>query len=58
MEAGYHEIDFDVGNIQSGVYLYKILSGDFIQTKKMIFLKKILNRYSKEPARILLRRIN
>jgi hypothetical protein len=39
LEAGYHEINFDAGNFSSGVYFYRIQSGDFTQTKKMLILK-------------------
>ncbi len=39
VEAGYHEINFDVHNLPGGVYFYKIQSGDFIQSKKMIIMK-------------------
>ncbi len=45
LEAGYHEINFDASHFEqsrempSGVYYYRIQSGDFIQTKKMILLK-------------------
>jgi hypothetical protein len=39
LETGYHEINFDAGNFTSGVYFYRIQSGDFIQTKKMILIK-------------------
>jgi Secretion system C-terminal sorting domain len=39
LETGYHEINFDAGNFTSGVYFYRIQSGDFIQTKKMILMK-------------------
>lgn len=43
LEAGYHEIIFDVNSMQnglpSGVYIYKIIAGDFIDTKKLIFVK-------------------
>lgn len=47
VEAGYHEIIFKADNIPSGVYFYKIQSGDpsansgqgYIQTKKMILMK-------------------
>jgi hypothetical protein len=37
--AGTHEIDFDAGNLSSGVYFYKLVTGGFIQSKKMLFLK-------------------
>jgi hypothetical protein len=39
LETGYHEITFDASNFPSGVYFYRIQSGDFIQTKKMILMK-------------------
>jgi hypothetical protein len=39
LEAGYREISFDASNFQSGVYFYRIQSGNFIQTKKMILIK-------------------
>jgi hypothetical protein len=37
--AGNYEIKFDASSLTSGVYIYKLLAGDFIQTKKMILLK-------------------
>jgi hypothetical protein len=37
--AGTHSIKFDASSLSSGVYYYQIFAGDFIQTKKMIFLK-------------------
>ncbi|MGA7160835.1 MAG: T9SS type A sorting domain-containing protein [Bacteroidota bacterium] len=39
LEAGYHEVNVDAGNFPSGVYFYRLQSGDFIQTKKMILMK-------------------
>ncbi|MGD0591179.1 MAG: T9SS type A sorting domain-containing protein [Bacteroidota bacterium] len=39
LEAGYGEINFDASNFQTGVYFYRIQSGNFIQTKKMILMK-------------------
>ncbi len=39
LEAGSHEINFHASNFPSGVYFYRIQSGDFIQTKKMILMK-------------------
>lgn len=37
--AGNYEVKFDGSNLPSGVYLYKLQSGDFVQTKKIILLK-------------------
>lgn len=39
LEAGSHEINFDANNLPSGIYFYKIQSGNFVQTKKMILTK-------------------
>jgi len=38
-EAGSYTIDFNADNFSSGIYYYKIASGNFIETKKMILLK-------------------
>lgn len=39
MEAGYHDIYFDAADLPSGIYFYRIHSGNFSQTKKMILMK-------------------
>jgi hypothetical protein len=38
-EPGFYEVEFDASNFSSGVYYYKIISGEFIQTRKMVYLK-------------------
>lgn len=38
-EAGSYTIDFDASNLESGIYLYKLESGDQFQLKKMILIK-------------------
>ena len=39
MRAGYHEVNFDASNLSSGMYIYKLTSGKFAQTKKLMLLK-------------------
>ncbi|MFZ1517221.1 MAG: T9SS type A sorting domain-containing protein [Ignavibacteriaceae bacterium] len=38
-EAGSYEINFNASKLPSGVYLYKLQAGEFIQTKKMTLVK-------------------
>ena len=38
-DAGVHEVKFDGSNLASGVYLYRLQAGDFVQSKKLILLK-------------------
>lgn len=37
--AGRYEATFNAGNLASGIYIYRLQAGEFIQTKKMIFMK-------------------
>lgn len=38
-ESGNYSVKFDGGNLASGIYYYKLESGDFVLTKKMILIK-------------------
>ena len=38
-EAGRYEVDYDASGLASGIYLYRIQAGSFVETKKMIFIK-------------------
>lgn len=37
--AGYYEVEFNASSIASGVYIYRLTSGQFVSTKKMILLR-------------------
>ncbi len=39
MEAGVHTVNFNAANLSSGVYFYRLQSGNFVQTKKMMLVK-------------------
>ncbi len=37
--AGEYEVEFNASNLPSGVYIYKLLSGNYVKTRKLLFLK-------------------
>ena len=39
LQAGNHTLEWNAGEVASGIYLYRIEAGDFVDTKKMILLK-------------------
>jgi uncharacterized protein (TIGR02145 family) len=38
-EPGHHEITFDASHLPSGVYIYRLQAGEFVESKKLILLK-------------------
>jgi hypothetical protein len=38
-EPGYHQVEFNAANLPSGVYFYRLQTGNFFETKKMLLLK-------------------
>jgi hypothetical protein len=38
-EAGKYEINFDASLLSSGVYIYKLQAGDYLQVRKMTLIK-------------------
>ncbi len=38
-EPGSYKVNFDASNLPSGIYTYRIQSGSFVQTKKMMLMK-------------------
>ena len=38
-EPGEHSVSWNAMNVSSGVYFYRIIAGDFVQTKKMVLMK-------------------
>jgi hypothetical protein len=37
--AGHHSINFDATSLASGMYIYRLQSGNFVQTRKMMLVK-------------------
>lgn len=38
-KAGYHEATFDASTLASGVYLYKLTAGSFVDSKKLLLIR-------------------
>ncbi|MGA2668710.1 MAG: T9SS type A sorting domain-containing protein [Ignavibacteria bacterium] len=39
LKPGTYEVEWDGSNYPSSVYLYKLISGNFIETRRMMLLK-------------------
>ena len=39
LDKGHHSLKFNAGNLASGVYCYRLITGDFNQTKKFVLMK-------------------
>jgi uncharacterized delta-60 repeat protein len=39
LTPGTYEVEWDASNYPSGVYYYKLTTGDFVETKKMVLIK-------------------
>jgi hypothetical protein len=38
-EPGYYSVKWNAGNLASGLYIYRIISGNYIQSRKMLLIK-------------------
>lgn len=38
-QAGNYSVNFDASKLASGIYLYKLVAGDYVKTEKMILMK-------------------
>ena len=38
-EAGFFEVKFDGSGLSSGIYIFRLTAGDFVQTKRMNLIK-------------------
>jgi hypothetical protein len=39
IEAGFHEAVFDASGLASGVYLYRLQAGDFVQIRRLVLVR-------------------
>jgi hypothetical protein len=39
LAVGVHRMEWNAGGVSSGVYLYRLHAGDFVQTRKLLLLR-------------------
>jgi hypothetical protein len=39
LEAGQHSVTWEAGALPSGVYLYRVEAGEFVETRQLVLLK-------------------
>jgi hypothetical protein len=39
MQAGYYEVEWNAAGLPSGIYMYRIVAGDYTSVQKMILMK-------------------
>jgi hypothetical protein len=37
--TGWHQVSFDASRLASGIYLYRIVAGEYVETRKMMLIK-------------------
>jgi hypothetical protein len=38
-KAGYYQLEFNAGHLASGIYIYRLQTGQFVSTKKMVVIR-------------------
>ena len=39
LPASTYSVNFNANNLPSGIYFYRFIAGDYVQTKKMLLMK-------------------
>jgi hypothetical protein len=39
ISAGFHDVQFDASGLPSGVYLYRLQAGQFVETRRLVLLR-------------------